>query len=242
MRWLRPTVRLIPRPAAESLFLTRNLRAVRGVRRGPLFIGSPKESLINGHMSEALSRRTERKHRQRAANRGAIVDAARRVATREGAGDLSLRAVAAEAGYAPASVYEYFQNRAELVLALAGEDLGLLVRSLRESAGDQAGAAKAAFELLRASGALPAAAATLERAEAPQEAERLFNGKLIAALTVLAESAGRAPLKGRDEQAEVVLFAAALAGLALLARAGRLKALGFEERELLDRLDKRFRV
>ena len=36
------------------------------------------------------------------------------MAAREGAGDLSLRAVAAEAGYAPASVYEYFRNRAEL--------------------------------------------------------------------------------------------------------------------------------
>jgi AcrR family transcriptional regulator len=191
-------------------------------------------------MSETLSRRVERKHRQRAANRGAIVDAARRVATREGAGDLSLRAVAAEAGYAPASVYEYFRNRAELVLALAAEDLGQLVRALRESSGSQAAAAKTAFDILRASGALPAAAATLERGEAPAEAERLFNGKLITALTVLAEAAGRAPLKGRDEQADVVLLAATLAGLAMFARAGRLKALGFDETDLLTLLDKRF--
>src|SRR5262245_5882530 len=167
-------------------------------------------------MSDALARRVERRSRQRTANRAAILEAARRVATREGAGDLSLRAVAAEAGYAPASVYEYFRNRAELVLALAAEDLGQLTRTLRESAGGQANAAKMAFDLLRVSGALPAAAATLERAEAPAEAERLFNGKLIAALTVLAESAGRAPLKGRDDQAEVLLLTAALAGLALL--------------------------
>jgi AcrR family transcriptional regulator len=64
-------------------------------------------------MSEALARRIERRTRQRAANRGAILDAARRVAAREGTGELSLRAVAAEAGYAPASVYEYFRNRAQ---------------------------------------------------------------------------------------------------------------------------------
>jgi hypothetical protein len=63
-------------------------------------------------MSQAPSRRVERKHRQRAANRGAIVDAARRVATREGAGDLSLRAVAERDTRLP--VYEYFRNRAEL--------------------------------------------------------------------------------------------------------------------------------
>ena len=77
-------------------------------------------------MNDTLSRKSERKTRQRAANRTAILEAARRVAGREGAHLLSLRAVAAEAGYAPASVYEYFRNRAELVLALAAEDLARL--------------------------------------------------------------------------------------------------------------------
>src|SRR3979490_2085559 len=84
-------------------------------------------------MSEAVSRRVERRTRQRAANRSAILDAARRVAVGEGAGEISLRAVAGEAGYAPASVYEYFRNRAELVLALAADDLGSLARALRET-------------------------------------------------------------------------------------------------------------
>jgi len=101
-------------------------------------------------MNEAVSRRVERRTRQRAANRGAILDAARRVAAREGAGEISLRAVAGEAGYAPASVYEYFRNRAELVLALAADDLSQLVRALREAGGGQAGAARAALESLSA--------------------------------------------------------------------------------------------
>jgi len=191
-------------------------------------------------MSDALARRVERRTRQRAANRGAILDAARRVATREGAIALSLRAVAAEAGYAPASVYEYFRNRAELVLALAAEDLGQVVRSLRESGGTQLGAARAMLESLKMSGALPAAVATLESGTAPPEAERLFNGRLIAALTALSEAAGRAPLNSRDDQADVVLLAASIVGLAVFARAGRLKALGFDEQELVARLNKRF--
>src|SRR5262249_17457848 len=150
-------------------------------------------------MSESVSRRVERRTKQRAANRGAILDAARRVALREGAGELSLRAVAAEAGYAPASVYEYFHNRAEMVLALApaADDLSQMVRALREAGGGQAGAARAALESLKTGGALPAAAATLESGSAPTEAERLFNGKLIAALTALSEAAGRTPLKNR---------------------------------------------
>jgi len=198
-------------------------------------------------MSETLSRRIERRSRQRAANRNAILEAARRVAAREGAGDLSLRAVAAEAGYAPASVYEYFRNRAELVLALAAEDMGSLARAVRESAvgkeggpGAFAAAAKAALEIMRLSGALPAAAATLEGADAPPEAERLFNGKLIMALTAFAEAVGRGTLKTRDDQADVVLAAAAVTGLAVLVRAGRLKTLGLDEGALLERLEKRF--
>jgi len=188
----------------------------------------------------SLARRVERRTRQRAANRGAILDAARRVATREGAGALSLRAVAAEAGYAPASVYEYFRNRAEMVLALAAEDLGQAARSLRESGGTQAGAVRAMLESLKSSGALPAAVATLESGTAPSEAERLFTGKLIAALTALSEAAARAPLNTRDDQADVVLLAASIVGLAVFARAGRLNALGFDEQELIARLDRRF--
>ena len=191
-------------------------------------------------MSDAVARRVERRSRQRAANRGAILDAARRVAGREGAVALSLRAVAAEAGYAPASVYEYFRNRAELVLALAAEDLGQLVRSLRDAGGTQLGAARAMLESLKVSGALPAAIATLESGAAPPEAERLFNGRLIAALTALSEAAARAPLNSRDDQADVVLLAASVVGLAVFARAGRLKALGFDEQELVARLNKRF--
>jgi AcrR family transcriptional regulator len=151
-----------------------------------------------------------------------------------------LRAVAGEAGYAPASVYEYFRNRAELVLALAAEDMGGLARSLREPApGTLAQAAKTALDAMRGSGALPAAIATLEGGDAPPEAERLFNGKLIAALTAFAEAAGRTP-KTREEQADVLLAAATVTGLAVLARAGRLKTLGLEENALLERLDKRF--
>ena len=189
-------------------------------------------------MSEASTRRSERRSRQRAANRGSILAAARRVAERRGAADLSLRAAAAEAGYAPATVYAYFQNRAELVLALAAEELANVTRAMRE-APDLAGAARAALTLLRDNGALAAAASTLEAAGIPAEAERHFNGRLIAAMMAFGEAARRAPLRGREDQADVVLASATLAGLALLARMGRLKALGLSEDELLDRLERR---
>ncbi len=188
------------------------------------------------------TRRNERKGRQRAANRAAIIDAARRVAARAGTNGLALRAVAAEAGYAPASVYEYFRNRAELVLALAAEDLGQLARVLREHPredGNFSAAAHVALSAMQASGALGAAASSLETSKVPPDAERLFNGKLIAVLTSLADAAGRSR-ETRGEQADVVLSAAFIAGLAVLMRSGRLRTLGFEENELLERLEARF--
>ena len=73
------------------------------------------------------------------------------------------------------------------------------------------------------------------------DAERLFNGRLIAALKALSDASGL-PSDNRESQCDVVLVAAALAGLALLARSGRLKALGFTAEEMIARLDGRFRA
>src|SRR5690242_21396688 len=83
-------------------------------------------------MSLVEQHRETRRSRTHAATRAAILSAARRVAARDGARDLSLRSVAAEAGYAPAALYGYFANKDELLLALAAEDLSALTRAMRE--------------------------------------------------------------------------------------------------------------
>ena len=188
----------------------------------------------------------ERRQRDvsRAASRTAILDAARRVAVRDGARDLSLRGVAAEAGFAPAALYGYFRNKDELLLALATDDLTALARVMRGTGG-LAGAGTAALDLLRGAETMAAASAVLT-ASAPHEnhkvgdAERLFNGRLIAALKALSDASGL-PSNSRQSQCDVVLVAAALAGMALLARSGRLEALGFSREEIIARLDARFR-
>ena len=190
-------------------------------------------------MIEVSSRRLERRTRQRATNRATILDAARRVAARQGTGSLSLRSVAAEAGYAPASVYEYFHNRADLVIALACDDLASLARELRDS--DQANssiktAGSIVLHFLRNSAALPAAIATMASGGTPSDAERLFNGKLIVALTAFAEAGGLAPVTGQHRQAEIMLAVASLIGLSVLARSGRLSALSLDQEVLIDRL------
>ncbi|HEX4637459.1 MAG TPA: TetR family transcriptional regulator [Rhizomicrobium sp.] len=195
-------------------------------------------------MGEAAVRAPkERRQRDvsRAASRAAILEAARRVAARDGARDLSLRGVAAEAGFAPAALYGYFRNKDELLLALAADDLTTLARAMRGAqSGGLAGAGAAALDLLSRTETMAAASAALPGAGG-HDAERLFNGRLIAALKALSD-AGGLPSNSRESQCDVVLVAAALAGLALLARSRRLEALGFTPEEMISRLDSRFRA
>jgi len=189
--------------------------------------------------------RAERRTRARSAARAGILEAARRVAEREGARDLSLRGVAAEAGFAPAALYVYFRSKDELMLALAAEDLSRIAQAVRHSTNaSESGhrfvaAAGAALDFLSNSETLAAAAAAITPELACTDVERLFNGRLIGALTALsAASGGRAV--DRKSQADTLVLASALVGLAVLSRGGRLDALGFERAELLTQLAERF--
>jgi AcrR family transcriptional regulator len=193
-------------------------------------------------MSQAGSPRIERRARQRAASRTSILEAARVVAAREGARNLSLRGVAAEAGFAPAALYGYFAGKDELLLALAADDLSALARAMREAGageGRLGPAAAAALDLLRHNETFAAAQGALPSESGASDAERLFNGRLIMALKVLSDATGQ-KADSRDNQCDVVLVAAALAGVAMLARSGRLAALGFTPEEILARLDAHF--
>jgi AcrR family transcriptional regulator len=193
-------------------------------------------------MSDPLSNRTERRARQRSVTRASILEAARVVAARDGARNLSLRSVAAQAGFAPAALYGYFASKDDLLLALAADDLSALSRAMREAGageGKLAHAAAAALDLLRNNETFAAAQGALPSIAGSSEAERLFNGRMIAALKVLADATGQ-KADSRDHQCDVVVVAASLAGLALLARSGRLAALGFMPEEILARLDTHF--
>lgn len=189
--------------------------------------------------------RTLRRAQAHAATRGAILDAARRVAARDGARDLSLRGVAAEAGFAPAALYGYFAGKDDLLLAMAADDLTALARAMREAAAQNQGASRlsaaaaAALSSLRETESLAAALAAMPAESGGSDAERLFNGRMIAVLKVLSDASGQ-PVSNRAGQCDVVLVAAAVTGLALLARSGRLEALGFSPDEILARLDGHF--
>jgi AcrR family transcriptional regulator len=198
-------------------------------------------------MSELAEKRVLRRAQAHAAARSGILEAARRVAQRGSARELSLRSVAAEAGFAPAALYGYFAGKDELLLALAADDLAVLARAMREAAAHPVGkcrlgaAASAAILHLRGMESLAAAAGALPARAGSSDAERLFNGRLIAALKALSDAAGNT-LDSRERQCDAVLAAATVAGIALLARAGRLDALGFSVDEILAQLDKHFTV
>lgn len=183
--------------------------------------------------------------RRHSVTRSSILDAARRVAARDGAKDFSLRAVAAEADFAPAALYSYFKSKDELLLALAADDLSGLVRAMRQSEDGAASkfgaAAGAALRHLQSAETIIAAASALPSQAGSSDAERLFNGRLIAVLKILSDARGAA-LDARPSQADAVLLAAALVGLAVFARSGRLAALGFASDELVAALDRRFAI
>lgn len=184
--------------------------------------------------------RARRRAQEQGATRAAILDAARHVGVRDGARHLSLRAVAAEAGFAPAALYGYFRNKDELLLALAADDLAQLARALKDAAANAPSseklpaAALIAVNLLQQTETLATAPAALSGGGAP-DAERIFNGRLIAALRALSEAAG-IRMESRDSQSDTILLAATLTGLAVMARSGRLSALGFTPEEILARL------
>lgn len=195
-------------------------------------------------MTKTAELKAQRRTQAHAATRGSILDAARRVAARDGSRDMSLRGVAAEAGFAPAALYGYFTGKDDLLLALAADDLSHLARTMREATpreggGKLAAAAAAALGVLRETESIAAALGAMPATAGSSDAERLFNGRMIAALKVLSEASGNRAAT-RDEQRDVVLVAAAVTGLAMLARSGRLAALGFSPEEIVARLDARF--
>ncbi|HTO98880.1 MAG TPA: TetR/AcrR family transcriptional regulator [Myxococcales bacterium] len=66
---------------------------------------------------------TERRQER---SRGRILSAARELILRHGVENLSLRAVAERAGYSPASLYEYFAGKDDLIATVAQEVAGRL--------------------------------------------------------------------------------------------------------------------
>lgn len=191
-------------------------------------------------MSAVASER--RRENLRDHKRKSILAAARRVCDASGPEALTMRAVAAEAGYAPGAVYSYFAGIDELAIALTAEELGHLARRMREAAekadGPTAALEAAAKEALKATaGNAPHVrlAGRLMSTEAlPAELDRAVTGRVIAILETLGGPLRAATgLAGAAAHREILCLAALLIGLRVLDASGRLGPLGFSAESLL---------
>jgi TPR repeat protein len=73
--------------------------------------------------------------RERSSTRSSVLDAARRLAEREGIDAISLSAVASEAGLARATVYGIFRSKEDLLHSVVASDLDVIAQMMRAAAG-----------------------------------------------------------------------------------------------------------
>lgn len=176
--------------------------------------------------------------------RKAILDAARRVLGAFGADALTIRAVAAEAGYAPGAVYSYFRSRAELLAELHVQDLAHMARSLREmKAAEPHGVLAARLtdlfnHLAHDEGAIDALMFPMGAGggDVGPEARRAVTGRFIALLTSLHEPLAKGGHAVPHANALTLAAAATSIGLAVLSRTGSLEALQMDGAEVLKSL------
>ncbi|HEX7005693.1 MAG TPA: helix-turn-helix domain-containing protein [Alphaproteobacteria bacterium] len=178
--------------------------------------------------------------------RAAIVEAARRVFAEHGLDGASVRLIARAAGYTPGAIYFYFPSKEHIYGDILNESLAALGRAVKGAAA----AAPDAETRLRAA----ARAFFVYYRDHPDELElglylfqgirrrgltpeldRQLNGRLIAALRVLA-SALR-DFAGLDDDAanlETVALASHIVGILFMDKSGRLETLGFAGEALVD--------
>jgi AcrR family transcriptional regulator len=73
---------------------------------------------------------TERREREREEIRRKILDSARELFAREGYDHVTMRAIADAIEYSPTTIYNHFEDKDDLVMALCTEDFGRLLGAL----------------------------------------------------------------------------------------------------------------
>lgn len=180
----------------------------------------------DGHMGSK-----QRRERERQALRQAILDAAREIAASEGWQAVTIRKVAEAIDYTPPIIYEYFDSKNDLLLALLIEGFQQLTQSLQQAqTGDAspqelllqvalaywrfAFMAPELYQVMHGLGGVP-----FGTAETPQDAHNAFAALRSAVCRVLDAQGVQLP----DVDGEVDLFWSTLHGLITLTMAGRMK-------------------
>ncbi len=189
----------------------------------------------------------KRREASRAFKRAAILEAARRVFAEKGLDGASLRQIAAEAGYTPGAIYYHYTDKEHVygdVLAHSLAALGRAVKQAAAAAPDAEArlraAARAFFAYYRGHPEEFDLSFYLERGIRPRgltpELNRQLNGRLIAILQVIADAVAEfAAIEAGEANTETVALVGHLCGVLLMDRSGRLRTLGFEAGDLVDR-------
>jgi AcrR family transcriptional regulator len=174
----------------------------------------------------------ERRDRERAAVREQIIDAAEQIAADKEWDAVTIRAIAGVIEYSPALIYEYFNNKHEILLALMRQGFGRLHAVLMKVVGAAQTPAAAVEGIGLAYWAFALESPTLYQLmhglrgvpfgtnETPPEARACFQD-LHAPIERLMAEAGQHEARGSEEQAE--LYWAFLHGLVSLCINDRIK-------------------
>ena len=178
------------------------------------------------------------------ARRRAVIGAAERVFHQGGITGVTVRAVAAEAGYTPGALYSYIAGKDDLLAEVAGQSLGRLAQALKAAQkGKTEGSLARCIEGFRthyrrhpADFDLLAHVLASGRMQAlDPSVERHLTGRLIRALGALAEALGGArALSPEEANRDTLVLAAFLVGLMLLENSDRLEVLGVPAEALID--------
>lgn len=192
------------------------------------------------------SARLERRERLRDRRREMVLEAAARVFARDGLDGATMRAIAAEAGYAVGALYQHFESREQIYGELLVRSLAGLARRMRGAipagapAADRArAAARAFFQHYHARPDELTLGLYLSRGAAPRglgpELDRLLNGRLIGVLSIIAEPL-REVMGGAVAPAHraTARLAALIVGTLILEATGRLKVLEQDALALVD--------
>ncbi len=169
-----------------------------------------------------------------------ILAAAADLLDEAGVSGLTMRAVAARAGYTAGAVYSYFASKEALLAAMAVDELDQLAKTMRrENEGLEAQATVCRQALHRVGPLLIAA----HRADVPEITERALTGRIIAILRLLDRgiSAGGSRSDDASSQAlDTIALWCGLVGLGQLSTSGRLASLDVDDADVASALIARY--
>ncbi len=170
-----------------------------------------------------------------------IRDAARDILAETGISGLTMRAVAARAGYTAGSVYSYFASKEALLASLAVDEIDQLGKTIRQShEKDLAAKAGRCVRALRRVVPLLTAA---RRGDVPPDTERALTGRIIVILRQLDESIADGGRRGDSigaQALDTIALWSALVGVAQLAGSGRFSSIEVNEEDVTEALIARF--